>query len=243
MHTVLAAETENPAFTPEPFGKLYQRSLYQSLRNLVGKTTTLLRRRLSGLPESSQNLGRQLLDRVTDILQRFQAVINRKMTGLRTRYHGDYHLGQVLYTGKDFILVDFEGEPARSLNDRRQKRSPLRDVAKMALSFHNAAYSALFGYQSSRGTTPGVFRPDDVPTLETWAHFWYHWVSVSFANAYLQATEGQKYVPQSHEEFTWTLELFMLEKALYELEAELTHRPDWVQIPLRSLLKLLETSS
>jgi maltose alpha-D-glucosyltransferase/alpha-amylase len=213
------------------------------MRNLVGRALAHLRRRMSGLPEHSRLFGQQLLDRVPDLLHRFQSGVDRKLTGLRTRYHGDYHLGQVLYTGKDFVIVDFEGEPARTLSDRRIKRSPLRDVAKMVLSFHYAVFSALLGYASARGRSPGVVRPEDTAALEGWARFWSHWVSAAFLGAYLKAAEGQPYIPHTREEFDWQLETILLEKSLTELDAELAGRPDWAQIPLRAILRLLDLPS
>jgi maltose alpha-D-glucosyltransferase/alpha-amylase len=242
MHTVLASDHDNPAFAPEPFGKLYQRSVYQSLRNLVGNTFALLRRQLPALPELTQHLGRRLLEQIPEVLHRFQGTVDRKFTGLRTRYHGDYHLGQVLYTGKDFVIVDFEGEPVRSLNDRRIKRSPLRDVAKMILSFHNAARVALSGLESARGRSPGVVRPEDMAARADWARFWFRWVSAAFLTGYLHAAAGQKFLPEDRDEFSWQLSVFLLEKGLVELNGELTYRPDWAPIPMLALLKLLDVT-
>jgi maltose alpha-D-glucosyltransferase/alpha-amylase len=241
FHTVLSANYDDPAFAPEPPGKLYQRSVYQSLRNLVGKTLVLLRDRLSALTAESAQLAQRLLDAVPEVLHRFQTSVSRRLTGLRTRYHGDFHLGQALFTGKDFVIVDFEGEPARSLSDRRIKRSPLRDVAKMVLSLHNAAYCAVRGYESVKGRSPGIVRPEDRAALDSWAHFWFHWVCASFTNAYWHQAAGQKFLPHSAEEYVWQLEIFLFEKALAELGGELTTRPEWVLLPLLVINKLLQS--
>jgi maltose alpha-D-glucosyltransferase/alpha-amylase len=240
LHILLAAETEDQAFVPQQFGKLYQRSVYQSMRNLVGKSFQLLRQRLGSLPAKSEETARRLLNRESEVLRQFHSVMDRKLTGLRTRIHGDYHLGQVLWTGKDFVIIDFEGEPDRSMSDRRRKRSPLNDLAGMIRSFHYAAFSSLYGWSTGRGRTPGVIRPEDVAGAEIWAQFWFQWVSVAFLKAYLRKAEGQAYLPQTEEEFRLLLRCYILEKAIYELGYELNHRPDWAQIPLLGITHLLE---
>jgi maltose alpha-D-glucosyltransferase/alpha-amylase len=141
----------------------------------------------------------------------------------------------VLYTGKDFIIIDFEGEPARPLSVRRIKSSPLRDVAGMLRSFHYAAYAALLGQVA------GV-RPEDFATLEPWARFWHTWVSVTFLRSYLVTATADAFLPQTSEELQLLLDAYLLEKALYELRYELNSRPDWVRIPLQGILQLLETA-
>ncbi|HZI33859.1 MAG TPA: alpha-glucosidase C-terminal domain-containing protein, partial [Candidatus Binatia bacterium] len=144
MHLCLAEDEEDKAFAPEPFNPFYQRSLFQSMRNLAVENLELLRHGLkSVLPEARAEAG-QVLALRPDILKRLRTVADMRITGMRLRIHGDYHLGQVLHTGKDFLIIDFEGEPARSLSERRLKRTPMRDVAGMLRSFHYAAYAALF---------------------------------------------------------------------------------------------------
>jgi predicted RNA-binding Zn-ribbon protein involved in translation (DUF1610 family) len=152
---------------------------------------------------------------------------------MRTRCHGDYHLGQVLYTGNDFVIVDFEGEPARHLGERRIKRSPLRDVAGMIRSFHYAAYAAL------RGQTSTVLRPEDQPLLEEWAGAWYQWVSATFLKSYLEIMAVTPILPQTRDGMKVILDAYLLEKALYEVNYELNNRPDWVGLPLRGILQVL----
>jgi maltose alpha-D-glucosyltransferase/alpha-amylase len=171
-----------------------------------------------------------------------RAIKDTKISATRTRHHGDYHLGQVLYTGKDFIIIDFEGEPSRSISERRMKRSPLRDVAGMMRSFHYAAYSALHGHGGRGGVSPGVIRPEDIATLEPWAKFWHTWVAATFLRAYSEAAAGASFLPKSPEELRVLLNTFLMEKAIYELGYELNHRPDWVKIPLMGLLELLDTT-
>ena len=153
---------------------------------------------------------------------------------MRFRFHGDYHLGQLLYTGKDFVIIDFEGEPARPLSERRLKRTPLRDVAGMLRSFHYAAYAALFDLQ-----TKGILSNDGGST-EPWAHFWYFWVSEVFLRTYLVAASRGGFLPAARGELQVLLDAFLLDKAVYELGYELNNRPTWVKIPLRGILSLVE---
>ena len=156
---------------------------------------------------------------------------------MRIRVHGDFHLGQVLYTGKDFLIIDFEGEPAHSLSSRRIKRSPLRDVAGMRRSFHYASNAPLIGK-----TGGSVFRPEDAARLEPWARCWNLWVSAAFLTSYFEASAEASFLPRSREELTSLLSVYLLEKSIYELGYELNNRPDWVKLPLRGILELLGTS-
>src|SRR5262249_35141651 len=130
MHLALAASTL-PAFAPEPIGKLYQRSVYQSLRTLTGQLVARLRRERRRMAEPERSLAQHLIDRQAEVLARFDVVRQGALAGRRIRAHGDYHLGQLLYTGNNFVVIDFEGDPARPLGERRLKRSAMRDVASM----------------------------------------------------------------------------------------------------------------
>jgi len=235
LHVALASGSDDPAFALEPFSTLYQRSLYQSMRSLTGQVCELLRKNLRTLPEDTQALGRGVLDREHEILRRFLSVFERKITAMRGRIHGDYHLGQVLYTGKDFVIIDFEGEPARSLSERRIKRSFLRDVAGMLRSFHYAAYTALFGQVAG-----GMLRTEDFPAVEPWTRLWNRWVSSAFLRSYLEVAGQGSFLPKKREELEVLLNAYLLEKAIYELGYELNNRPDWVRLPLTGISQMLD---
>ncbi len=235
FHLAMASNVEDPAFAPEPFTPFYQRSLYQSLRNLASQSFELLGKRLRDLPGDAGDLGRAVLGMEERILKRFQGILDRRITAMRIRIHGDYHLGQVLYTGKEFVLIDFEGEPARSLASRRIKRSPLRDVAGMLRSFHYASYAPLVE------EVGGSVRTGDVKALEPWAVLWNHRVSASFLDGYLEAARAARFLPQAPEELSSMLDIFLLEKAIYELGYELNNRPAWIKLPLLGILSLMET--
>ncbi len=237
MHRALASVTDDPSFAPESFSAHYQRSLYQSMRNLTGQVFPLLGKRIRTLPEAVRDEAREVLDREPEILKRFRSILDRKITAMRVRVHGDYHLGQVLFTGKDFVIIDFEGEPAHSLSARRIKRSPLRDVAGMLRSFHYAANAPLIGK-----TGMGLYRTDEAARVEPWAQCWSIWVSVVFLKAYLEASAEASFLPRSRDELSALLQLYLLEKSVYELGYELNNRPDWVKLPLQGITQLLGAS-
>jgi maltose alpha-D-glucosyltransferase / alpha-amylase len=238
LHMVLASAADDSRFAPEPFSRLYQRSLYQSMRTLVGRNLPLLRRHLEDLPSDVQLHARQVLELKPDILERFHRLLDLKISGMRTRCHGDYHLGQVLYTGKDFVIIDFEGEPARPIGERRIKRSPLRDVAGMLRSFHYAAYGALIALENRGGV-----RPEDLPLLESWANHWYVWVCAAFVKTYLAIAAEGHFLPASKEEMEVLLDALLLEKAIYELGYELNNRPQWVNIPIQGIRQLMAVAA
>jgi maltose alpha-D-glucosyltransferase/alpha-amylase len=235
MHVALAQEANDANFVPEAFTDFYRRGLYQGMLGQANETFRLLRQRVRHLPEAVKAEVQQLLVRETEIRQRFLPLRNRRITARRIRCHGDYHLGQVLYTGKDFIIIDFEGEPARPLSVRRMKSAPLRDVAGMLRSFHYAAYAALLDEASP-------MRPEDFLALEPWARLWYTWVSAVYLKTYLEVAAEGAFLPENQEELQILLEAYLLEKALYELGYELNSRPTWVKVPLQGILQLLETT-
>ncbi len=236
LHLALSNDSEDPMFAPEPFTSLYQRSLYQSMRNLAARVFQLLRDRIPALPaEIAEEAGR-LAQREGDVNAVFHRIVGHKLLAMRIRGHGDFHLGQVLHAGNDFVIIDFEGEPDRTLTERRFKRSPLRDVAGMLRSFEYAAQSAL---RSS--VQDGVIRREDVATLEPWAWFWRQWVSSAYLRAYLRGIEGSQLLPRSRDDLGVLLRVLLLEKSVYELGYELNNRPDWAAIPIRGILELLGT--
>lgn len=232
MHLALASVTGDADFEPEPFSLLYQRSVYQSMRNLVRQTLRTLQKtsgRFSGelKDEAAAVGGSQQL-----ILSRLQRILGKKISATKIRIHGDYHLGQVLFTGKDFMIIDFEGEPARPLSERRLKRSPLRDVAGMVRSFHYAVYSGLLRFN--------WVRDEDKPFLKPWVRAWYHYAASVFLEAYLETAGNAPFLPKKTEEANVLFEAFLLEKAVYELGYELNNRPDWATIPMKGINYILE---
>jgi maltose alpha-D-glucosyltransferase / alpha-amylase len=238
MHQALAAPGR-PGFEPEPFGQLYQRSLYQSMRNLLGHTLRTLEQAVGDMPHDTALRSRLILASRGTLLSRFRALMDHRIDTERIRTHGDYHLGQLLFNGKDFLILDFEGEPNRPVSERRLKRSPLRDVASMLRSFHYAVAFALM-----RERERAVHAAPELDALDRWGRFWHTWVGVSFLHGYLEAAEGTSLIPADDAVKQLMLDAYLLEKALYELGYELANRPAWVRIPVEGILDLLgETDS
>src|SRR5437660_2902532 len=234
LHLALASVKDDPLFAPEPFNAMAQRSVYQSMRALLRRNFDSLKRNLKDVvPENLRDEAKEVLGTEKEILAREKRLLDRKTNAAKIRIHGDYHLGQVLSTGKDFVILDFEGEPARALSERKLKRSALRDVAGMMRSFQYAAYSALW---------QPAMRTEDVPFLEHWADLWYRQMSSVFLQRYLQTTVGAIFVPQNEEDLQVLLEAYLLDKAVYEIGYELNHRPDWVVIPIRGIKHILRSA-
>ncbi len=229
LHLALASDREDPAFRPEPFSQLHQRSLYQSARTLLRRNFAALARERRHLGDDVRELGDRVLARRGDLDDRLHAIVGPKLGAMRIRVHGDYHLGQILYTGKDFIIIDFEGEPGRSIGERRLKRSPLRDVAGMIRSFHYAAMAAL---------RQGAQRRADVEVLRPWAAMWTESVCERFLASYFEVIEPAELLPRGPGLST-LLEFHLIEKTIFELGYELSHRPEWLATPLHGLAALL----
>jgi maltose alpha-D-glucosyltransferase/alpha-amylase len=234
LHLALASTAEAPGFAPEPFSELAQRSLYQAMRGLVRRTFRLLRSKHKELPEDVREDSKALLIMEQEIIDRFRSIVGRKITGARIRCHGDYHLGQVLFTGKDFVIIDFEGEPARRISERRLKRCPLRDVAGMIRSFDYASQSVLLNQ------LVGMVKKEDLAALHRWGGFWSLWTGVRFLKSYLETVGGAAFIPQSGKEVQTLLDVFLLEKAVYELGYELNNRPPWIRVPLLGIFRIME---
>jgi len=233
MHLALAGASDDPAFRPEPITSFFQRSMYQGTRTQLRETMALLSRRRDLVPVEDAASVDAVLGLESTLLARARDIINGPIDGLRIRIHGDYHAGQVLWTGSDFVIIDFEGEPGRPLSERRLKRSPLRDVAGMLRSFHYAAHGTLLTDGLASAT-----RPEDVPRLQPWARRWYESVSGTFLRAYLAGVQGSSLLPTDETQLIALLELLLLQKALYEVVYELNNRPTWTSIPLRGILEL-----
>jgi maltose alpha-D-glucosyltransferase / alpha-amylase len=247
MHLALALDHDDPAFAPEPFTMHQNRSVYQSMRNLTRQTIRMMRRWFSRYERRIESgdermmraidAARTITAQEQDILAVFQRILDIGLAGRRIRIHGDYHLGQVLYTGRNFLIIDFEGEPARPLSERRMKRSPLRDVAGMLRSFDYAAYTAI----KQHCDRFGISKDDDVANLRDWAETWRTWVGATFLRSYLDHMGSSDLLPKSQEQLAMMLDCFLLEKAVYELQYELNNRPEWIGIPIDGIGRLLHS--
>jgi maltose alpha-D-glucosyltransferase/alpha-amylase len=239
LHNALA-DNHEPSFAPEASTLFYQRSLYQSMRNQAGRMINGMEARIDRLPERLHEAARSLATHEADLMQRFRRVVTHKVGGKRIRIHGDYHLGQVIYTGNDFYITDFEGEPLRPLSERRLKRSPLRDVAGMLRSLHYVANSEILIRDSAHTMSANEVREHE--TSMQWLRFWYAEAAGAFLRGYFAATANSSFLAPIAQELEELLDAFLLEKAIYELEYEMNNRPGWAEIPLRGLMDLLQVS-
>jgi maltokinase len=213
MHSVLASEMGDPTFGPE------QPSL-ESLGLLTASVDEEIARVFLELPEDVEALA-PIAGRGEEVRERLRALTHAATSGRIIRHHGDFHLGQTLWADSDWLVLDFEGEPARSLPERRRKRSPLRDVAGMLRSFAYAASAV--EWLRGAAAPPG----------------WEERARSEFLDGYM-ATIDPTIVPAGREAFDKLLAVFELEKAVYELRYELNTRPDWVRIPVAGIVRLLE---
>jgi maltose alpha-D-glucosyltransferase/alpha-amylase len=213
----------------------YQRSIYQSLRNVLIDELDLLNRQSGKIPADIAEMASQVRQLRPSLLAEFRAFSTQRMHATRTRCHGDCKLDQVLSTGKDFVFIDFEGRPSQSIGDRRIKRSPLRDVIGLMRSFDYAAQATLFGLVSKRGTAAGVIREQDRSAMLSWSNAWRLWIHDSFLKGYLDVTSTASFIPQNLAERNVLFRVTLLEKLLVEVAGELRNRPAWLGIPLRGL--------
>jgi maltose alpha-D-glucosyltransferase/alpha-amylase len=230
LHLQLAAAIDDPMFAPEPYDILHQQSMYGTVVANAARTFDLLRSRLASLHPEQRALAEVVLAREPELDRVLAQITRRRIDVVRTRTHGDYHLGQVLWTGDDFVIIDFEGEPGRPLSQRRFKHNPLRDVAGMLESLRYAGVAEL---------RSGRHRPEDVARLEPWARAWSDWMAAAFLGGYREAARDSRILPRSDADLGFLLEFFVLEKCVYEIGYELNNRPDWLEIPMRALLALV----
>jgi maltose alpha-D-glucosyltransferase / alpha-amylase len=232
LHAAFAAPTDDEAFAPESVSPEEVAGWADSVLAESRRTLDVLKRRRGVLTGQAGPDADRLLRLSRELTRRVKSVSKGNFGVVKTRHHGDYHLGQVLVVGNDFQIIDFEGEPARPLAERRRKHSPLRDVAGMLRSFDYAIRSALMDL--------GAGRADQLERLEPWVRLWEERTRRAFLDGYQEGVGDAASYPEDGEHARALIELFTLEKALYEIRYELDNRPDWVGIPIKSVLDLLE---
>ncbi|MEJ2455141.1 MAG: maltose alpha-D-glucosyltransferase [Candidatus Thiodiazotropha sp.] len=233
LHQALARVSGDPAFDPEPVAAEDLRAWGDQVRMDLDETLGLLETHGEHIEERHGASVAQLQQARDALLQRIAELTPASIDAVKTRYHGDYHLGQVLLTENDFVIFDFEGEPAKPLEARRVKHSPLRDVAGMLRSFDYAAAVALGRCTEERPE----YREQLMPYLNEWIRF----SAESFLSGYREGIADCPSWPGDPHQARQLIGLFLMEKALYELRYELSHRPDWVGIPLAGLLQMLRS--
>ena len=215
------------AGTSEKFSPLYQRSLYENVRSRLSQIIPQLQKNRPRIPEYMRGEVDIAIHRQSEMLRQSRGIIDMRLRSQRTRIHGDYHLGQVLYTGKDFVTIDFEGEPARSIAARKRKHSPLKDVAGMIRSFHYASFGALLERHKMGGSSK-----EERERLMQWARYWHLWVAQIYLAEYWKNMRGGAILADEESELLFLLKFHIFEKTVYEIEYELNNRPEWLGIPL-----------
>jgi maltose alpha-D-glucosyltransferase/alpha-amylase len=230
LHRAFAASTGDAAFDPEPVGRAEREQWLGGARDMLEKALVEVGAARSRLEGEAAAAADALTAARRDLLALPKALLPTRIAAQRSRLHGDYHLGQVLVAKNDFYILDFEGEPARPLAERRAKNSPLKDVAGMLRSFDYAAHAAL---------AQGVANfSENADRIGPWMDAWRLDAEAAFLAGYRDAAAGAATVPEDAEEFGRLLDFFLLEKAAYEVVYEARNRPDWLAIPIRGLLAL-----
>jgi maltose alpha-D-glucosyltransferase/alpha-amylase len=230
LHLALARPSDDPAFTPEPMTSADLSRLAGGIRREAAEVFAGLKAAIPRLPDEVVELASRVLSYRGRVWSRLERVLLVEPKMLRMRIHGDYHLGQVLRVGPDFLVLNFEGDAARPPAERRAKESPLRDVAAMLRSLSHASQAALSGHVARR--------PADLNRLLPWAEVWERSVCGVFLQAYRSAAAGAPFLPARPADFRRTLEAYLLDNVLRELRQELDHRPAGVRVPLLGLLTL-----
>ncbi len=232
MHRALAeAADDDPAFAPEPITREDLAEWRHDLEAAAEDMLARLGRARADMPEGIRDLADAVLGARGHLSECIRLLAPEETAGLKTRYHGDLHLGQVLAVQNDFHIIDFEGEPARPLAARRLKSSPLRDVAGMIRSFEYAATTAVRQIAETR--------PAALARMAEIADAWRQRAVDGFRAAYRHEMRGCHAYPANKLQAKGLIDFFALEKAVYEVNYELANRPGWVGIPLNGILRIL----
>ena len=232
FHLAITGPTDDPAFTPVSFSPFDQRSSYQTARNVTGKVLRKLRVAVPHLARDTQAAAQSVLERSEQIYGLLRPLIEKRLTAQRARHHGSLDLSKFLFTGKDFVIVDLEGDKSRAMAERRRKRSPLRDVAAVLRSFWRTSTTVLLD--------PGLVRESDRAMAAPWAEAWRVWVGAAFLASYLETAWDARFIPENRNELSMLLDVFVIENTLAELGCVLDENPSRADVPLMALIALLD---
>ena len=235
LHLALASGVENPEFAPEPFGDFYRQSLYHAILVMTTRVFQTLRASFHKLSPEEIDLAKQVLLLETEMRTKLRKFRDTKIGGMRIRTHGNYNLHEVLYTGKDFVIIDFEGNPSRHLTERRMKRSPLFDAASMLGSLHEAAHAARLRHAPAAL----VRTPEDAARAFEWSEWWYRWAAGAFLNGYLPLVNQAGLLPASEDDRKMLLDVLSLERLMIRIDCHLTQDCTMISVPLTGILRLL----
>lgn len=231
MHIGLYDTMANEAFSAQTFDKKYREFLFSRIQHLLENRYALLIDNYTKLEADAQKLAWDFMEAKELIDEFIQEINTRKLSSLRTRIHGDYHLGQVLATENDYIIIDFEGEPESSITNRKIKHSPLKDVAGMIRSYHYAISAKFFNSDSSKN--------NDISRVSKASERWYGLIQRTFLEKYFSTFGSPHPLFKNNNETNFLLLVYLLEKAVYELGYEVSYRPTWVKIPLKGIVDVI----
>jgi maltose alpha-D-glucosyltransferase/alpha-amylase len=235
LHLALASATQDARLIPEPVTPHHLRGVFQSMRNLALENFRRLRYELRRLTPDLASLAQRVLELQPALIERYRRFSQHRFAAKRIRIHGDCHLDQVLWTGKDVVFIDFEGDPSRALSERCLKRSPLRDVATMLRSFHYAADDGLRRH-AERGNLPR----ENLSKFEPWVRFWNVWVSLAFLKAYCPLMVRANLLPTQEADLRSMLQAYLLHRIVGELRQQLHPPAERLRIPLQGILYVLD---
>ncbi|MGH7976241.1 MAG: maltose alpha-D-glucosyltransferase, partial [Limisphaerales bacterium] len=234
LHLALASG-DSGDFSMEPMTPHYLRGVFQYMRSLVVRNLRLLRKQIKSLPPDLAPVAQRVTELEPVILRHYRQLVDQRFEAGRIRIHGDCHLGQILWTGRDFIFLDFEGDAAAPISERRIKRSPLRDVARMVRSFHHAAYA---GFHQQ--VDLGVIAHENLPKFEPWVRHWNRAVSLAYLQAYSEKLHGSGILPVEEDKLRMMLLAYLLNQVMDELGWELRRHSDNVRAPLQAIIHLTD---
>ena len=234
FHTIMASDPSDPSFAPEPFTRLYQASLYQSIDGLAVRTTRMARTRLSHFEGARDSDLQRVLGLRADIRTRLSTLQTRRLGGLRIRGHGALRLDTVMRSERGLVMIDFEGDTTRPASERRLKRSPLSDLASMIRSIHDVALGRL-----RISDVGGALRPEDADALDLWSGSWYRWVAASFLRGYRETAGAAEFLPATADDWSCLLDAFLIQRGLEALWQDLQNNPSRATSTLRGLAETL----
>lgn len=233
LHLALASDDKDANFCPESFSRLYTRSIYQSIRSNVKRGIQYLSNNINRLPLDTKPKTQQLLLLENDILNYVKTILDENIQAKKIRVHGDYDLKYLHFSGKEFFIIDFEGDSSKTPSERRLKYTCLKDIASIMCSFHSAVHQAL--YYSS------LTRSEDLPLLKNWTNPWYQCVNSVFLNSYVNTVKSSL-LPNNEKHQKLLLTIYLIDKAIHDLIHKIANSPKRAIVPINCLkLVLRET--
>jgi maltose alpha-D-glucosyltransferase / alpha-amylase len=234
FHRLMGQGHDDPAFAPEPFNDFYRQGLYHGFIGLTSRRLEFIRQHYADMPENTRTFAAKVLEQEEAIVAKLKQLFERRISSQRSRYHGRLHLGHLLLTGSDVVMIDFEGDPLHHLSERRIKRCPLRDVSSLLISLGYAAQTV--GRQLLAAGGNEYLTPH---SLRVWGRFWYSHASAALLRGYWREAGNAPYMPLRREDQQILLDTYLLEHALIDVRPDINDKPELAGMPFRIILHLL----